>query len=702
MGRKSSNKRRPASALPAGDPSPGRGPDTPGGRATSWTRRDLLWGALLVACVLVAYTPALGGDFVWDDDVYVINADTLRDLEGLKRIWVEPTSIPQYYPLVHTTFWLEYQAWGLETLGYHLVNVFVHGLSAFVLWRVLLRLGVPGAWLAAAVFALHPVHVESVAWITQRKNVLSGLFYLLAAWAYLRFRPMDDPRGVRQDRLLYYQLAWLAFVAALLSKTVTASLPAGLLVVAWWKRREPPWRDAVYLAPMLVVGAVMGLTTAYLEKIHVGAEGIDWELSVVERALVAGRALWFYAGKLVWPARLTFIYPRWVVDDTVWWQYLFPLAAAAVVGALVVFRGRIGRAPLAALLFFAVTLFPALGFVDVYPFRYSFVADHFQYLGSLGVIVLVVGLGTWVAARLPEATRLGLGLGVLAVLGVLTWRQAHVYQGLEPLWQDTIAKDPRSWMAHNNLAGLRMDEGRLDEALEHYMQTVEFKPDHPNAPNNLGQIHLVRGDLDEAERWLRRATEIDVDFAPPHVNLAAVYGRRGQPELAEQHLRQAIAIGPGFPLAHHELGLHLMRVGRLDEAIRSLQTAVDQNRIDPMYRTQLGIALTRAGDTDRALEHLEAAARLQPDDVGMHYNLAVALKAAGRVEEAVVALQTAVRLGPEEVEPRVALAEAQADTGRLDEATASAQEALNLARQAGRNELAAQLTRQLAEYQARR
>ncbi len=714
MGRKSSRKRSPAAARQAGAPAAGR-PRGPGARSTpagSADRGDpanttvgiLCWGLVLLGCVLLAYGPALGGDFIWDDDVYIINSDVLRDLDGLRRIWLEPTSIPQYYPLVHTSFWLEYPAWGLESLGYHLVNVVLHGLSAFVLWRVLLRLGVPGAWLAAAVFALHPVHVESVAWITERKNVLSGLFYLLAALAYLRFRPMSDPDGAepRHGPVRAYWLAWVAFVAALLSKTVTASLPAALLLIAWWKRREMPWRDALYLGPMLAVGVVMGLTTAYLEKIHVGAQGIDWELSIVERFLVAGRALWFYAGKLVWPAQLTFIYPRWEVSDAVWWQYLFPLAAVAVVAGLVALRSRLGRAPLVALVFSAVTLFPALGFVDVYPFRYSFVADHFQYLGSLGLIVLGVGVATLHADRVSAATRTAIAVAVMVLLATLTWRQAHAYAGLESLWQDTIVKDPRSWMAHNNLAGLRMDAGRMDEALEYYERTVELKPDHANAPNNIGQIHLLRGELDDAARWLTRAIEIDADFAPPHVNLGLVYGKQRRPELAEEHFRQAIAIRSGYHLAHYQLGLHLMRTDRIAEAVRSLDTAVTLNRIDPIYRTQLAIAMTRAGEPESALEHFRAAARLAPDDFAMHYNLALALKDQDRPEEAVAAFETAVRLDPQQVEPRVALAEVHAETGGLDEAIRVATAALDLARQGGQAELVANIQRQLAAYERRR
>jgi tetratricopeptide (TPR) repeat protein len=699
MGRKSSRKRVLAVSRQVGSST-----DQRFKTAVSWTSVDLYWGLLILGCVLLVYIPALAGEFIWDDDVYIINSDVLRDLDGLRRIWLEPTSTPQYYPLVHTLFWLEYQIWGLVPLGYHLVNVVFHGISAFVLWRVLLRLGVPGAWLAAAVFALHPVHVESVAWITERKNVLSGFFYLWAAWAYLRFLSINgsDAGNFRANSVRYYRLTWLAFIAALLSKTVTASLPVALLLITWWKRRSIQWCDVVYLGPMLAVGMVMGLTTAYLEKVHVGAQGVDWSLSFVERFLVAGRALWFYTGKLLWPVQLTFIYPRWQVSDVVWWQYLFPLAAVIVIVSLIAFRARLGRAPLVAVLFFVVTLFPALGFVDVYPFRYSFVADHFQYLGSLGIIVLGVGVVTNFVSRWAVGARTGIALLVLCVISALTWHQAKVYTSLESLWQDTIAKDPSSWMAHNNLAGLRMDAGRLDEAIKYYERTAELKPDHPNAPNNIGQIHLLRDEIDEAERWLVRAVQVDSDFAPPHVNLGLVYSKQGRSELAEEHFREAIAIRAGYHLAHYQLGLYLMRAGRIDEAVRSFETAVTLNRIDPIYRTQLAIAMTRMGEGEQALEHFRAAVQRAPDDFAMHYNLALALRNFGLTEESIVVFETALQIEPTKVEVRMALAETHATSGDFDKAIEIATSALDLAKQAGQTELVVNIQQRLDIYERRR
>jgi hypothetical protein len=279
----------------------------PSAAARSWSRGGAL--ALLVL-VLLAYTPALDAGFVWDDDDYVTANVTLRSVTGLARIWVEPGAVPQYYPMAFTSLWLDYRLWGMRPFGYHLVNVLLHGLNAVLLWRLLVMLAVPGAWLAAAVFAVHPVHVESVAWVTERKNVLSGAFYLGAFLAYLRFAPPGG-RGAGPVAWRAYAAALALFVLAMLSKTVTCTLPAALLIVLWWKRPRLAARDVLPLLPFFALGLGLSLVTIWMEKHHVGAQGADWALSAVDRCLIAARALWFYLGKLVWPAPLVFNYPRW-------------------------------------------------------------------------------------------------------------------------------------------------------------------------------------------------------------------------------------------------------------------------------------------------------------------------------------------------------------------------------------------------------
>src|SRR5439155_9237381 len=381
--------------------------------------------------------------------------------------------------------------------GYHLVSVLLHGSSAAVLWLVLGSLCVPGAWMAAAVFALHPVHVESVAWVTELKNVQSGFFYLLALLGYLRWGLADDAEPAGGRRI--YALSFLSFACAVLSKSVTCPLPAAVALVLRWRRgRLAPGR-ILALVPLAVMSVAAGALTASWERRYVGAVGPEWALSLPERCLVAGRALWFYAAKLAWPVDLAFIYPRWTLDPHAWWQWLFPLGAVLVLVALAALRRRLGPAPLVAALYFVVTLGPALGFVDVYPMRFSFVADHFQYLASIGLLTLLVAAATVATERILPAARRSLGGVVLASLGVLVWRQAGVYQTPEALWRATLAKTPSAWMAHNNLGLVLQGEGRSEEAAEHYREATRLRPAYREALYNLGNVLAAEGRLAETE-----------------------------------------------------------------------------------------------------------------------------------------------------------------------------------------------------------
>ncbi|HSK09662.1 MAG TPA: tetratricopeptide repeat protein [Vicinamibacterales bacterium] len=550
----------------------------------------MLAAAALVALTVAAYSPAFSAGFVWDDDDHVTANATLRDVEGLKRIWFDLGAVPQYYPLVHTTFWLEYRAWGLDPLGYHAVNLSLHALAAWLLGLALVRLRVPGAWLAAALFAVHPVGVESVAWVTERKNVLSAVFYFAAALAYFRFAPpvaaaLPARRGERRSLApsrgsrWWYALALGLFLAALLSKTVTASLPAALLLVYWWKKGTLTRADALPLAPWFVFGLLAGSLTAWLERHHVGAQGEEWALSWADATLVAGRAVWFYAGKLAWPSNLTFVYPRWTIDAGAWWQWLFPVAALAVVAALWRARGRVGRGPLAAVLFFIGTLTPALGFFNVYPMRYSFVADHFQYLASVGVLVPM-------AAALARLRRRA-AVPILLALAVLTWHQAHAYESLDTLWRDTLEKNPAAWLAHNNLGMLRRDQGRTAEAETHYRAALELRPQDADVNYNLANLLASTGRVDEAIGHYRRSLQSNPGLADAHNNLGAMLQGRGDLDAAVAHYRAALALEPARADTHSNMGTALLAMGRRAEAAAHFEEAVRLRPDHPRAGAQL-------------------------------------------------------------------------------------------------------------------
>ena len=568
--------------------------------------KTLLATLLIVCCTVLAYLPALGGSLLWDDAAHVTRPE-LRSLHGLWRIWTDLGATQQYYPLLHSAFWLEYKLWGDATLGYHLANLLLHAAAAILVMLIMRRLGLPGGWLAALIFALHPVCVESVAWIAEQKNTLSAVFYLSAALLYLHF---DQTR--RRSR---YFLALALFVLALATKTVTDTLPAALLVVFWWRRGRLGWkRDVLPLLPWFALGAAAGLFTAWVERTFVGAEGPDFALTLVERFLLAGRAIWFYLGKLVWPANLMFFYPRLRVDSAEWWQYLFPLAAlAALAGLCLLARQR--RGPLAGALIFAGTLFPALGFFNIYPFVYSYVADHFQYLASLGIIVPVASFVVTAATR---RRALAAASVALAALGCLTWQQCGMYNDMETLFQQTLERNPTCWIFHYNLGVLIAGvPGRLPEAIEHYREAARLKP----------------------------------DYAMAHYNLALALSQTPErlPEAIEEY-RAALRANPGSSQTHNNLGLALSKIpGRLPEAIEEYGAALRLAPDSAEAHINLGIALLNTpGRLPEAITHFQAALRINPGSAEIHNNLGGAFSLEpGRLQEAIEEYRTALRLQPD-------------------------------------------------------
>ena len=559
--------------------------------------------AVLFTATLAAYWPAVRAEFIWNDRDYV-TAPELRSTEGLARIWFEVGATEQYYPLLHSAFWVQHRLWGDNPTGYHLVNILLHAGCAALLLVLLRGLAIPGAMLAAFVFALHPVYVESVAWISEQKNTLSLLFFLIAALLYVRF---DTSRRGRD-----YGWATAVFGLALLSKSVTATLPAALLVIFWWQRgRLDPRRDVLPLLPWIVLGAAMGLFSAWVERKYIGAEGAEFALDAWQRSLLAGRIPWFYLGKLLWPADLIFIYPRWQVDAAAAWQWLFPFATLALLGALWWWRGR-SRAPLAAALFFGGTLFPVLGFFNVYAFMFSFVADHWQYLPSLGLVTLgAAGLTRALDGRDPWLRR-GLPVALVGALALLSFRQSRMYADMRTFYETTLARNPTAWMAHNNLGNLRRDEGRLADAVAHFEAALRVRPDLAKAHYNLANCLRDLKRPEEAIPHYRRAVILDPKHAEAHGNLGRALRETKRPQEALAPGLEAVRLDPELEDARNNLGMTLRDLGRLPEAIAQFERAVRLNPRVVAVRLNLALTLSLAGRSAEAEAHYREARRLNP------------------------------------------------------------------------------------------
>lgn len=639
----------------------------------------------LVVLATLAHGRSVMNQFIWDDDFYVTDNKTLRSLDGLRQIWLEPTATPQYYPLVHTTYWIEYRLWGLRPAGYHAVNVALHAAASVALWQVLTVLAVPAAWWAAALFAVHPVGVESVAWVTERKNTLSLLLALAAAWCWLRYRfgpgPVADPPEERPDWPA--GRTWLAaavglFVVALLSKTVAAMLVGVLAVIVWWKTGTIRRADILGLLPMVAIGLPPALFTIWLEKHHVGAADVDWNLSFADRLLIAGRAMAFYAGKLAWPMSLAFFYPRWEIDARVIWQWLFPVAWLG--GFFAAWRARqtIGRTPVAVMAMYACGLFPALGFFDVYPFKYSFVADHFQY-HAMPVLVAAAAAGIALVIPSRRLQRL-LGGGAIALLVTASFLRCGVFFDLETLYRDTLAKNPACAAAAHNLGMLYLSQGRQQEAeplLRHGATAAPFPDEQSRSLASLALLALRRGQADAAVELATEAVRIDSTRRSRGTRALALVrcGRREEAQKLmataaddpSQEMRLAMAEAAlqdkDLDAAQQLLAVFIDRDAKAErnEALLEAGIALAMHsypaegeqllaRIDgdahvmAKAKVNLGICRALRGDWAAAVRNFEEAIRLTPRSAEAHGNLAKALATLGRRDEALAEFHIAKQL----------------------------------------------------------
>jgi len=548
---------------------------------SSW-RHGWLFGLFLAAITLIAYGPAWHAGFIWDDDAYLTQNPLLTAPDGLRRIWFSLDLPSQYFPLTYTTFYVERALWGFNPAGYHLVNLLLHAANALLVWRVLARLRAPGAWLAAAIFALHPVQVESAAWITERKNVLMGFFFLLTLLAWIKFIHDQSKRPWR-----FYVLALLFYALALSAKTTACTLPAALLLILWLEKMPINWRRLAQVAPFVAMGIGMGLVTLWWERHHQGTQGKLFEIGLMERVLIASRALWFYAGKLLWPANLTFSYPRWTISASDPRAYGWVLATAAL--GVVIWRARrwTGRSVEVAAAFFVATLSPLLGFIMIYTFAYSFVADHYQYLACIGPIALAaaameMGLGrvAWGKSFLQPA----LCVALLMTLGTLTWRQCGMYANVEMLWQATLARNPDSWLAHNNLGTILRQKGRVDEAISHYQQALQIRPDNESVHFNLAKALYQKGQVDQAIAQFQWALQIQPADMEAQNNLAWCLATAPQASLrngdkAVQLARQANELAGGKnPVILGTLAAAFAEAGQFGDAVRNAQKAIELAR----------------------------------------------------------------------------------------------------------------------------
>ena len=636
--------------MPGNDPalSPARLGEKAVSRASLGWSSGWLRCLLVIAGLVILYSPACQSGFTWDDDEHLTQNPCIIGPQSIVDIWT--TRAARICPLVLSTFWLEHQMWGLSPMPYHLVNVLMHAGAALLLWRVLLALRVPGAWLGALLWAVHPVQVETVAWVTEMKNTQSGLFFMTAVLFYLR-----TLRGGSRKRL-DYSLSLLFGFLGMASKTSVVVLPAVLGLCVWYVEGRVSRRRLTELVPYVLMTLAASALALWTQDIE-GANDPLWQRSLSERLVTAGAVVWFYLGKLAWPHPLVFVYPKWQVDvaSVLWWLPLIGLLM--LLGMLIRRRGI-----LFAMLYFLIALGPVMGLLDHYFLRYSFVGDHFQYLASIGPLAL---LGA-VCSKLPR----WVPAMVLAAFCFISWTQQRLYRDPEVLWTHTLQHHPTCWLACNNLGILRYQAGKVDEAVKLWETALTSDPRSARTLTNLGYTLQQKGHLQEALSHYEKAIECDASFGG----------------------------------ARYNYGTALLANGRVAEGLAQLEKAAEISPRDPNVRLNLGNARLLSKDPAGALQALEQAMLLAPQEVAPLNNLAWLLstlpdESLRDGKKAVELMTKAMELSPRpSVQTYRTLAAAQAAAGDFNSAIKTATQGLSLAREKGDAGMLNALQSELAAY----
>ena len=588
----------------------------PATEAGRW-RDFLLHAAILALACLWVYSPSYHGDWLWDDDQLLTANPVVQSssLTGLSKLWFNPDGA-DFFPLSYTALWAQWPFFKNQPTGYHVTTIVLHLIGSLLLWALLDRMRIPGAWLSSLIFAIHPVAVESVAWVSETKNTLSLPLFLLACLCWVV--QDDEHEGPRRTR--FYLLSIVFFLLAMLAKTSMVGLPVLLLLHAWWKRGTVTVQDLIRTSPFFLISLVLGLITIqYQHGRAIGAEKILVG-GVASRIATAGMAILFYLKQIVWPVNLLPIYPRWEVDPPKAWQFLAWPVIAAAAAWIWANRGTAdrpgwGRHALFGLGFFLLMVLPVLGFVTISYMRITWVADHFIYLPMIGVIALIGAATTrWYERSTPSAQPLILAGGtiLLATCGLLAFRYANAWASEDALWTHTLKTNHDAWQAHNRLGAKKFSRGDIEAGYYHFTQSTRLRPDLGETHNNLGSALSAKGRLDEAIKEFAVACQLTPHVPAMRVNLANSLFQAGRFVEASDAFLFLLEKEPNNAALLNNYAVTLYRQGKKDEAILQFRKALEINPTLKDAREGLAVALGEQPAGPPPGRPLQAEQPLQP------------------------------------------------------------------------------------------
>ncbi len=588
-----------------------------------------LGAVVLIGLTFLPYLSVIHAGFVWDDDVLITDNALVKDPGGLWRAWWT-TETPEFYPITQSLFWIEWRMWGANATGYHVVNILLHALGAVLVWQLLGVLKIPGAFVAALIFAVHPVNVASVAWVSEGKNTVSLIFYLLALIGFVKFRNSSMSK--------WYIISLIMFACALLSKTSVVMLPIILIGIIWWQRGLPNRKDIVQTIPFFALSCLFAwIALHFQDKSDHPGQYLSLAFSPTQRLVLAGQIWWFYLSKLLFPVNLVAIYPRWDLSSMAPWQYLCPLSALAVLTILWLARHRIGKGPAAAMLYFTLSLFPILGFFNFKYMNHSFVADHLQYVACLGPLALVGAGIAWCCGRLGRSgtwVHAAAGAVILVPLGILTFHQGQVYKDIEVFSWAILEKNPDNWGTYDNLDLFYDSHNKQDEGLRRFIDHLERNPRSVEANNHMGNWWRRAGNADKALSYYQKALAIQPDNWDIQNNIGTLLADQGKLEEALAYLQSVVKAQPRLGGSCFNLGSVLFRLGKVDEAVSYLQKAAEYEPSDNEIRQALDQAMSLQRQLALDLEIYQAKLKAAPQDPAVHLKLGQILERQGKPKEA--------------------------------------------------------------------